>query len=124
MYANTWEMTAEQKGWKVYKIAQNKEDAQYLQDQLRKLKIQCRRTRHVVKTIGCDCYFIWINCATLDKPFERPKRTVDKTNKRNIKCFNCKHWQGGGYQSLGKCVLTEEERWGYQMRMKCFEWKK
>lgn len=123
MYANTWERTAEEEGWKIYKVAQTKEDAQYLMDQLRKLKIQCRRTHHSSKIIGYDCYFIWINPTTLDKPFKPKTRPIDKTNKKNIKCFNCKHWVGGGCLDLGECVLTGEERKGYQMKTKCFEWK-
>jgi len=124
MYGNTWEMTAEEKGWKVYQVTQNKEDAIYLVDQLRKLKIQCRRIHHVNKTVGADCHFVWINMETLDKPFEPKTRPLDKTKKKNIKCFNCKYWEGRGFRNLGKCVLTGEEKWGYLTRTKCFEWKK
>lgn len=124
MYVNSWEMTAEQMGWKVYRVVQTKEEAVDIVDQLRRLKIQCRRCRHVSKTIGADLQFIWVNTATLDKPYKPKTREVDKTNKRNIKCFNCKHWDGEGWKGIGTCVLTGEEMQAHKMRTKCFEWKK
>jgi hypothetical protein len=123
MYINTWEKNAEQNGWKVFKVVETKEEAIEIINQLRKLKIQCTRARHINKTIDSDLQFIWVNPATLDKPYKRKTRPVDKTNKKNIKCFNCKHWDGDKFKSKGRCVLTNEEKMGYQMKMKCFEWK-
>ena len=123
MYGNTWEVTAEQEGWKVYKVVDTKEEALEIVNQLRALKIQCRRMRHTIKSLDFDKWFIWVNTATLDKPFKPGKRPVsDKTNKHNFICRHCKHWKREGFATIGICELTGETRKGEQMRQKCFEW--
>ena len=122
MYGNTWEVTAEQEGWKVYKVVDTKEEALEIIKQLRTAKIQCRRMRHTMKSLNFDKHFIWVNTASFDKPYKGRNAEIDKNNPNNFRCFRCKHWKQEGKTEQGKCDLTGETRTKYQGRRKCFEW--
>ena len=121
MYINTWEVHAEEEGWKVYKVVQTIEEAIDLINQLRKLGIQCRRAHRVFKTLDIDCYFVWVKPS--DKPFKPKQRMPNMNNKKNMKCLHCKHWQRQGYELEAVCELTGEVMKHYNMRTKCFECK-
>lgn len=123
MYANSWEKTAEERGFKVYDVVDTKEEAIKIVQTLRKAGVQCSRLHHVRKTIGIDCHVIWINPETLEKPYVRPTRPIsDKTDKKVFTCLHCKHWIREGYATIGVCSLTGEETKGTYNRPNCFEW--
>lgn len=48
-------------------------------------------------------------------------RLIDKSNKRNIYCDHCEHYERFGENP--RCKLTGEVKWYYN-RCKRFEWRK